>query len=60
MTPDTKAALEALQRRLTHAWAIAGVIAPHLDGQNSDAVAGIEQMLMDCGDQLDRIINDKD
>ena len=56
MTPGDREALEALQRRLGHAEAIAGCIAQPHDTQIGEAVRGIETMLSDIGDTLDRIL----
>jgi hypothetical protein len=56
MTPGDREALEALQRRLSHAEAIAGCIAEPHNTQFGEAVRGIETMLSDIGETLDRII----
>ena len=56
MTPSDREALEALQRRLSHAEAIAGCIAEPHNTQIGEAVRGIETMLSDIGDTLDRIL----
>jgi hypothetical protein len=56
VTPGDREALEALQRRLSHAEAIAGCIAEPHNTQLGEAVRGIETMLSDIGETLDRII----
>lgn len=55
-----KAALDALQRRLGHAEAIAKLLAEPLDSELGEALRGVVQMLSDCGDQLDAIVGRPD
>jgi hypothetical protein len=55
MTADREA-LEALQRRLGHAEAIAGLIAEPLDTPVGEALRGVALMLSDISGQLDEMI----
>lgn len=56
VTPGDREALEALQRRLEHAEAIAELIAEPLDTNVGTALHGIASMLADMGCQLEAII----
>ncbi|MCP8892523.1 hypothetical protein [Sphingomonas faeni] len=56
MTGGNRDALEALQRRLGHAEAIAGLIAEPLDTPVGEALRGVALMLSDLNDQLEEII----
>ncbi len=56
MTPGDRAALAALQRRLSHAEAIAGLIAEPVDSQLGEGIRGIALMLSDISDTLDSIL----
>lgn len=58
MTPGDREALEALQRRVSHAEAIAGLIAQHDDTVLGEGIRGVALMLSDIGDALERIIPD--
>ena len=58
MTPGDREALEALQRRLGHAEAIADLIAQPLEATVGTALRGIALMLSDIGDTLDQILLD--
>ncbi len=59
MTAGDREALEALQRRVSHAGAIAQLIAHHDDTVLGEGVKGIAMMLSDIGDALERIIPDQ-
>lgn len=50
------AALDALQRRLSHAEAIAHLLATTDDTPLGEAFRGVAMLLKDCGDQLDAIV----
>ena len=56
MSPGDREALEALQRRLEHAEAIAELIADPLDTNVGTALRGIASMLADMGVQLEAIV----
>ena len=58
MTPGDREALEALQRRLGHAEAIAELIAEPVDSALGQAMRGVAALLSDIGDTLDQIISD--
>ncbi|KQM99426.1 hypothetical protein [Sphingomonas sp. Leaf226] len=58
MTPGDREALEALQRRLGHAEAIADLIAQPIEATVGTALRGIALMLSDIGDTLDQILLD--
>lgn len=56
MTRGDEEALDALQRRLSHAEAIAKLLAQPLDTELGEAFRGVVLLLKECGDQLDDII----